>query len=120
MLETNSYKQETEEITTLLRTGATRYNDIKQELLDNYEQIAGSPDSSALVMEFAETWLPVYYSEILIEWGKMPFAFTDSWQEVYSQTEKGIFELMTFDLATWYCDMAGEAWNEIVEEKEAN
>jgi hypothetical protein len=94
------------------------YLDIKKELLDNYEEINNSADPIALVMEYAEGWLPIYNHEILKAWGEMPSTFNDSWQEVGYQKGQGIFELMTWDLATWYSDTGREAWADIEQEKQ--
>lgn len=96
------------------------YEDIRIELLENYEEIKNTNDSDSAVMEYAESWLPVYNNEILKAWGEMPSMFNDSWQEMGYEKGQGIFELMTVDVATWYCDIAREAWSTIESEKGEN
>ena len=55
------------------------YSDIKQELKDNWEQLADNPYATDLVNEFAESAIPIYYSEIIKDWQEMPHEYNDTW-----------------------------------------
>lgn len=101
-----------------MATWFSRYNDIKTELRENYDEIAGGQDPEGEVMERAVSWIPVYYNDIITEWHQeMPNHFTDRWQEFGSLAESKITDLMRVDLDFWYSDMGTEAWEEIKAEK---
>jgi hypothetical protein len=115
-----SYKDESDQITTLLRSGSTRFQDIKDDLFGNSKEMIEDGNAEDRFHEYADSWLPVYYNEILVEWGKMPHEFTDSWKDQGYTEDKGIFALMSMDLFNWYYSMVEEAWAEILEEREEN
>lgn len=101
-----------------MATAFERYNDIKNELIERYEEVSSSSDPEALVMEMAVSWLPVYYNDIISEWHKeMPSDFCDRWQEFGINEKSTITELMTIDLDFWYSDMGGQAWSEVQQAK---
>jgi hypothetical protein len=93
---------------------------IIEEQRNDYAEILGSGDDIGEVMERAEGWLPVYHHQILEAWTVMPNDFTDSWREMGEDNRNGIFQLMTMDLATWYCDMAREEWDNLKTERGDN
>ena len=102
-----------------MATAFQRYNDIKQELLENYDELIEVPSyTEDRVIEYAQSWVPVYYSDIIEEWTKeMPNDFTDSWKEFGASEDSGIMNLMAVDLTVWYEDMGRQAWTEIEEDK---
>jgi len=93
------------------------YSDIKEQLKDSWEQLADNPYATDLVNEFAESALPVYYSEIIKDWQEMPHEYDDQWAaEGYEA--KSIYSLMTYDLALYYSNQYYRAYNELCEEME--
>ena len=95
--------------------------EIKKELLENWEQIEGNPYPLDMVREFADGYSPVYYNDILKDWAEMPSEFNDRWQEFTPDANgKTIFSLMSIDLWVYYLEQAETVYNEIKAEKEAN
>ena len=93
------------------------YSDIKQELLDEWDQLADNPYATDLVNEFAESAIPIYYSEIIKDWQEMPHEYNDTWcAEHYSGNT--IYSLMTYDLAVYYNNQYHTIYNELCEEME--
>jgi hypothetical protein len=99
------------------------YTDIKNELLENWEQFEQASEPSDLLNQFADSALPIYYGDIIRDWQEMPSEFTDSWQEFYEATGaegKGITDLMQVDLWNYYVAEYTRIYEEIIEEKESN
>ena len=94
------------------------YSDIKQELKDNWEQLADNPYATDLVNEFVDSAIPIYYSEIIKDWQEMPSEYNDTWcAEHY--TGNTIYSLMTYDLWRYYSNQYHTIYNELCEEMEA-
>jgi hypothetical protein len=91
------------------------YEDIKQELLDDWEHVTESR-----LHEYAESNTPVYYSAIMREWQELPMEDTDAWKEYGLEitSETTIFSLMSADLNLYYQGLVEKAFEEITEEKE--
>ena len=91
------------------------YEDIKQELLDDWEHVTESR-----LHEYAESNTPVYYSAILKEWQELPSEDTDAWKDYGLEITAGttIFSLMEADLNIYYQGLVEKAFEEITEEKE--
>jgi hypothetical protein len=92
----------------------TSYNDIKEELLNEWEHLTESR-----LHEYAESNTPVYYSDIAKEWQELPGEYTDAWKEygaVYV-ADTTIYGLMTTDLHLYYFGLVERAFAEITEEK---
>jgi hypothetical protein len=103
------------------------FDEIKQELTDNWEQFESNQYPEDALGEFADSALPIYYNDILTDWQEMPSEFNDSWQEFglpSSKTEEiTIFGLMTIDLYNYYQHQYSLAYRELCDEmlaKEAN
>lgn len=96
------------------------YEEIKNDILDNWEQIAESANYEDLINELAQSACPVYYSEILKDWQEMPSEWNDSWQEngIPTTERTTIFSLMSWDLYFYYESQYNIAYTEIKEEKE--
>ena len=90
------------------------YEDIKQELLDDWEHVTESR-----LHEYAESNTPVYYSAIMREWQELPMEDTDAWKEYGLEitSETTIFSLMSADLNLYYQGLVEKAFEEITEEK---
>ena len=93
------------------------YSDIKQELIDNWQQLAESAYPEDLVSELVESALPVYYGDIIRDWQEMPSDYSDSWREEFYEGET-ITALMTYDLWRYYSDQYHSLYNTIKQEKE--
>ena len=79
--------------------------DIKNELLENLVQLQASKYPEDLLMEWADSAVPVYYSDTLNDWRELSLAETDRWQELGAPSnEAGIFDLMRIDLYLHYQD----------------
>jgi hypothetical protein len=90
------------------------YEDIKQELLDDWEHVTESR-----LHEYAESNTPVYYSGIMKEWQELPMEDTDAWKEygLEINSETTIFSLMSADLNLYYQGLVEKAFEEIQKEK---
>ena len=94
----------------------TTYQDIKQQLLDEWEYYITEENTHL----FAEELIPVYYSDIMEEWKELPNEYTDVWHEYVGGELRGkisIFNLMSYDLFHYYFDLVSKAFNEIKEEQ---
>jgi hypothetical protein len=96
------------------------YEEIKNDILDNWEQLAESAHYEDLINELSESACPVNYSEILKDWQEMPSEWNDSWQEngIPTTEKTTIFSLMSWDLYFYYESQYNIAYTEIKEEKE--
>jgi hypothetical protein len=96
------------------------YQEIKNDILDHWEQLAESAHYEDLVNELAESACPIYYSDILKDWQEMPSEWNDSWKEngIETNQETTIFSLMGWDLYFYYESLYNIAYTEIKEEKE--
>lgn len=94
----------------------TTYNEIKQELLNEYEHA-----TEDTCHEIADSNTPVYYSDIISEWQALPSEYSDTWREHGHETtpETTITQLMAVDLYYYYHELAYRAYQEIQDEKES-
>jgi hypothetical protein len=98
------------------------YTDIKDELLENWEQLEQASDPHDLLNEFADSALPIYYGDTIKDWQEMDSEFTDSWQEHFEATgvgNNGICDLMRLDLWNYYTAEYTRIYNQILDEKES-
>jgi len=98
----------------------TTFDEMKQEIKDNWEQFESNAYPYDLLTEFADSACPVYYNDIIQEWQEMPSEFNDSWQELGTDGSATITTLMTFDLFNYYNHLAQKAYNELADEMEAS
>ncbi len=94
---------------------------IKEELLDNWESIQENAYPEDMVLEFADSAMPVYYSDIISDWMELDSEFTDSWQEQLGSEvgTRGITALMAIDVFNYYLDTYNRIYSELVAEKTA-
>jgi hypothetical protein len=93
--------------------------EVKNQLLEEIEQLKTATYPDDLVAEIAEAMVPVYYREILIEWLELETEHQDQWKEYGFDTQKnegGILDLMLIDLSFYYLHTAQDAWIEIKNE----
>ena len=82
----------------------------------NGEELEDIKDRSG---EFIDSWLPVYYNQIIDEWKAMPSEYNDRGSAELGQGgEINIYNLMTLDLYLYYSDLFAEAVNEVEESLE--
>jgi hypothetical protein len=67
--------------------------------------------------DIIDSYLPIYYGDILNEWRDMPMEYTDRGAEEFGTTG-GIFTLMSADLYVYYRDLLEEVLDEVEEETE--
>lgn len=85
-------------------------------MLSNGEELEDIRDNSG---EFVESYLPVYYHQILKEWAEMPSEYNDRGREELGMGDEfTIFSLMSLDLYVYYLDIFNEAIEEIESELE--
>lgn len=93
--------------------------EIETELRDNFAEISRTQE----LHEWADGFVPVYYSDILADWQAMPNEFTDSWKDTCGTTVPdgmGIFGLMSIDLYNYYLAVATEIWGNLERDPGAN
>ena len=93
------------------------HNEIKQTIRDDWAQFADNPYPEELLNEFADSALPIYYSEIISEWQEMPSEFDNVWAEE-GYTSDSITALMSYDLENYYRHQYHSIYNELAEEME--
>ena len=95
----------------------TTYNEIKQQIQDEWEQFSSNTHPSDILTELAESACPTYNSDIIAEWSEMPSEFDNSWQDGFSVSASiTITELMWTDLFNYYQHQFQTAYNELAEE----
>jgi hypothetical protein len=92
--------------------------DIRQEILDDWEQLEDTTYPEDLIAEWADSQIPIYYGEIIEEWRDMPSSFSDTWQEYGVSPDTTITDLMSLDLGNYYRTKYTEIYEEIKSEKE--
>ena len=84
--------------------------------LSNGEELEAIKDRQH---EFIDSYIPVYYYEIIDEWKAMPNEFNDRGSaELGHGEEINIYNLMSLDLYLYYSDLFAEAINEVEESLE--
>jgi hypothetical protein len=69
--------------------------------------------------EFIDSYLPVYYNQIIDEWKAMPSEFNDRGSAELGHGEDiNIYNLMSLDLYLYYSDLFAEAIKEVEESLE--
>lgn len=96
-------------------------DEIKAELLENWEQLETSNFPEDVVNELAQGWLPVYYGDIISCWtndltGEDSNRFSEIRSEIGSEVT--IYDLMLDDLYLFITNAFAIVYEEIKEEKE--
>jgi hypothetical protein len=77
----------------------------------NGEELEDIKDRSG---EFIDSYLPVYYNQIIDEWKAMPSEYNDRGSAELGQGgEVNIINLMSLDLYLYYSDLFAEAVEEV-------
>jgi hypothetical protein len=90
--------------------------EIKQDLLSNTEDLEDLENPDYL-SEIAESYVPVYYADIIKDWTDMPNVYDNSWRELRMNAEVGIVERMQTDLNAYYLEMTQQVARDILEER---
>lgn len=97
------------------------YDEIKKDLLDNWEVITDSQYPEDSLGEFADGYLPTYTNEIISDWSEMPNEFDDTWRDYgipsSDLSEVSITGLMIIDLYNYYREQTQNAYNGILSDK---
>jgi hypothetical protein len=92
------------------------FNEIKEQVTENLEEILSSKDPEAFLNELADGFVPIYDSDIISEWVELPAEDSDQWKELGYDTQRnegGIVSLMQIDLVVYYINGFTKAWEEI-------
>jgi len=97
---------------------AFTYEEIKATIstLLSKDQLGANPEDG--LHELADSFVPVYYNEIIAEWQAMPSEFDNAWQELGASAKNTITQLMSIDLYMYYLSLCQRAFSEIVESEE--
>lgn len=97
----------------------TTYEEIRQQLLDEWQHISDTADMEDIATQYADGVTPIYYSDIISEWQKLPSEYCDEWQQIGASADSTITNLMQMDLYLYYLELCRKALDEITEEKQA-
>jgi hypothetical protein len=95
-------------------------NDIRQEILDNWEYLEELNDNGVddYLTELADSRTPIYTKDIIEEWRELPSDYDDAWQEWATSPKDTIVSLMKLSLYRYYQDKYSQLYNEINTEKQ--
>jgi hypothetical protein len=94
-------------------------NDIRQEILDNWQYLEDSQYPEDYLRELADSQTPIYYSDIIEEWRELPMEFSDTWHDYPIERKTTITSLMATDLFNYYDSRYTQLYSEIKTEKES-
>jgi hypothetical protein len=97
------------------------YQEIKDAILEEWEELTESSYPEDRLMEMAEGFVPIYYGDIIKDWSEMPSEYGDNWKEQYGGVipkDVGITALMTTDLYEYYRDTTTDIYHQIKKEKD--
>lgn len=99
----------------------TTYNEIRQEILDNWEYLEELNDNGVddYLNELADSQTPIYYGDIIEEWKELPMEFSNTWKEYPIQPDSTITSLMATDLFNYYNERYSEIYEAVKTEKES-
>jgi hypothetical protein len=92
----------------------------KKRILADVPNILESKYPEDELTELVDSDLPVYYSEIIYQWAKLPSEYEQPLSNHVITDETNIYSLMGFDLYDFYRDTYFEALEEIKKEKKEN
>ena len=92
----------------------TTFKEIKNELADSLDWL-----TEDRALEFADSYTPIYTNDIIAEWTELPSEYSDRWQELGVSEWASITARMSADLWLYYRELIEKAYNELIEEQEA-
>ncbi len=95
----------------------TTYNEIKERIKDELEQLKESSYPEDIIRELADSEVPIYYNEIINAWCQLSTVYSDCWKVDGYEGDR-VTDLMAYDLGIYYSDKFLKAWAEIQEELE--
>jgi hypothetical protein len=96
----------------------TTYDEIRKEILDDWEQLARWSYPEDILTEWADNTVPIYTNEIIDQWRELPNEYNDSWEEYGLPHAITITTLMTLSLYHYYQNQFTQIYHEILLEKE--
>lgn len=93
---------------------------IKEVLIENFDQLSNSRDEEQAVAEIADRFVPIHYTDIMKDWIQLPEEHSDKWKELgydANRNEGGILRLMQMDLIFYYLELTQDLWAEIKKEQ---
>lgn len=91
-------------------------DEIRKELIAHAGEIRQNPDR---LDEWADSFTPVYYSDIIKDWQELPPEAEDIWKEYgydANRNEGGIKQLMQIDLVFYNLERTRRIWGEVESE----
>lgn len=91
--------------------------EINQEIWNDREHILNQsyPEDSA--SEYADSAVPIYYSEIAEVWGQLPDDYSNKFHEVTSELPDRVEDLMKTDIYLYYQMLYSGAVQELINDK---
>lgn len=85
----------------------------KKRILEDVPNLLEAKYPEDELNELVNSDLPVYYTEILYQWSKMPSEYEQPLTHAVITDETNIYSLMGFDLFEYYSQTYGEALRQI-------
>jgi hypothetical protein len=89
----------------------------KKRILEDAPDILKAAYPQDELTQLVDSDLPVYYSEILYQWSKLPSEYEQPLKSNEITEEMNIYSLMSLDLYEYYSDIYAKALDEIQGEK---
>lgn len=89
--------------------------EITKEVQENKEYILAQKYPEDLAGEYADSAVPIYYSEIIREWIDLPEEFSNKYHELSDSLPDRIEDLMRLDLYLYYYNFYSGAIYELVQ-----
>lgn len=98
------------------------YEDIYAEVERNWDALEASQYPEDLLIEWADSAVPIYNTDIYNQWGNLPPEALDEWQSVGFEvsSETTIIDLMKVDLFLYLEGLYNRAYSELLALKEGN
>ena len=94
-------------------------NEIRQEILDNWEYLEECQYPEDYLRELADSQTPIGYSDIINEWRELPMEHSDTWHDYPMERNATITGLMAIDLFNYYDNRYTQLYTEIKTAKES-
>ena len=92
--------------------------EITKEVQENKAYILARKYPEDMAHEYADSQVPIYYSEIIREWTDLPEEFSNKYHELSDSLPDRIEDLMRTDLYLYYWNHYSSAIEALVRERE--
>lgn len=96
------------------------YETIKELVANNWDALEASQYPEDLLIEWADSNVPIYNTDIYRYWGDLPPEALDEWQSVGMESSSTIIDLMKVDLFLYLEGLYNRAYSELLALKEGN